>query len=170
MASHDDLPHGVPTPVHAAIADSADWETRFELLDAHLLGVLARRREDPETLVAPEVREAWRVLQHTGGRARIQDVAAHVGWSRRHLAARFAAEYGLGPKQAARLMRFDHARTLLASGHALADAAAGAGYADQAHLTREWRTLAGRSPTETLREQFPIVQDAAGSPVAPSPS
>ena len=36
-----------------------------------------------------------------------------------------------------------------------------AGYADQAHLTREWQEFGGCTPTTWLREEFPFVQDLA---------
>jgi transcriptional regulator GlxA family with amidase domain len=62
----------------------------------------------------------------------------------------------------ARVMRFERARRLLVS-HArpaLADVAAACGYADQAHLTRDWRALAGQSPRAWLAsEHLPFVQD-----------
>ena len=96
-------------------------------------------RRDPRDAVPPEVTEAWRLLRATGGRCRVDDVARRVGWSRRHLAGRFAAEHGIGPKQAARLMRFEHARGLVLSGGRLADVAARTGYADQA----PWPATAG---------------------------
>jgi AraC-like DNA-binding protein len=42
----------------------------------------------------------------------------------------------------------------------LADVAAACGYADQAHMTREWNALAGASPSSWLAaEQLPFVQD-----------
>ena len=41
----------------------------------------------------------------------------------------------------------------------LAEVAAECGYADQAHLAREWSELAGCSPTTWLREEFPFLQD-----------
>jgi AraC-like DNA-binding protein len=54
------------------------------------------------------------------------------------------------------------------AGSRLADAAALAGYADQAHLTREWRELAGYAPTEYLRVELPFLQDDGGAQVARS--
>ncbi len=167
MVGHDELPGGVPFTLLARLADAEDWDARFDLLDTHLLTLLGRAR-DPRDTVAPEVLEAWRLLARSRGRRRVDEVAAHVGWSRRHLAARFAAEHGIGPKQAAVLMRFEHARGLALGGVPLAEVAARAGYADQAHLSRDWRVLAGQSATATIEEQFPFLQDSGGTVAAGS--
>jgi transcriptional regulator GlxA family with amidase domain len=89
-------------------------------------------------------------------------LAGEVGWSRRHLTDRFTAEYGLGPKAMARVLRFERARWMIvrAAFPSLAAVAAECGYADQAHMTREWQALAGASPTAWLAaEQLPFVQD-----------
>ena len=41
----------------------------------------------------------------------------------------------------------------------LADLSARLGYADQAHLTREWRAIAGCSSRQWLAEELPNLQD-----------
>jgi AraC-like DNA-binding protein len=161
MVRHDDLPGGVPEPLLARLSACPDWDSRFDLLDEHLLGLL-RRARDPRDAVPPEVTEAWRLLRATRGRCRVDDLARRVGWSRRHLAERFAAEHGIGPKQAARLVRFEHARTLVLAGVRLSEVAARTGYADQAHLARDWRVLAGQPVTAMLAEQLPFLQDSGG--------
>jgi transcriptional regulator GlxA family with amidase domain len=65
----------------------------------------------------------------------------------------------VSPKRAARLFRFERARRLLMSGHSLAGTASYAGYADQAHLGREWRALTSQTPTETIHGPVAFVQD-----------
>ncbi len=152
MAQHADLPSGFPPSLHARIADATAWPERFDVLEAHLLRRLSRT--DHSGGPAPEVTEAWRLLMRRAGQIRIEDIADAVGWSRRHLASRFAAEFGIRPKQAARLFRFERAMTLARRGLPLGDVAVQAGYADQAHLTREWTTYAGQPPTATLHESF----------------
>lgn len=133
------------------------WAERFWAIDGALLSRLGQRHgEVPSTLA-----QAWHGLDRTKGQVAINHLAAEIGWSRRHLQARFASEFGLGPKQAARLHRFDHARSLARSGVPLGQVAAHAGYSDQAHLSREWRTLAAQTPAQALAEDFPILQDGA---------
>ena len=92
---------------------------------------------------------------------RVAHLADEVGWSRRHLTDRFTDEFGVGPKQATRIERFTRARTLLSSGRTVADAAVSCGYADQAHLTRDFRALGGCTPTQWRREHVTFVQDEA---------
>jgi AraC-like DNA-binding protein len=85
-------------------------------------------------------------------------VAAEVGYSRRRLSTLVRIETGLAPKEYQRVARFERTRRLL--GHRpLAAVAATCGYADQAHLAREWSELAGCAPTTWLREEFPFLQD-----------
>ena len=90
--------------------------------------------------------------------ASVQAVADEVGYSRRRLGALVRAEYGLAPKALQRLGRFEASRALLGR-VPLATVAHRCGYADQAHLAREWSALAGCAPTTWLREEFPFLQD-----------
>lgn len=142
------------------MAEAPGWPERFAVLDAVL-----SRRSDHDDRPAGELARAWRRIEASGGAARVADVAAEVGWSRRHLGSRFVAEYGLTPKDAARVVRFGRSKRLLQrGGSTLATVAAACGYYDQAHLAREWRDLAGCPPSAWLAaEQFPSVQDAAAA-------
>jgi AraC-like DNA-binding protein len=147
---------------------AAGWTERFAILDEILLRLAADRRgRGPRVTpqVAPEVGWAWRQLLVSGGTTRITDLAAETGWSARHLTGRFRTELGLTPKAAARVIRFDRARHLLiqqaTSGYRLADLAVACGYFDQAHLAREFRSLAGCPPSQWLAEEFRNVQAGA---------
>lgn len=102
--------------------------------------------------------EVGRALARLTRGAGVQEVADEVGYSRRHLAGLVRAECGLAPKQVQRLGRFEASRSLMGR-LPLAEVAYRCGYADQAHLTREWSTLAGCPPTTWLREEFPFLQD-----------
>ena len=150
--------HGVLVPLgmdhlHEAVAAARTWDARFELLDEALL-----ERASGADPVRSELSWAWQRL-HRNPSQRVADLAEEIGWSRRHLAATFTAEYGVGPKQVARLVRFQRARALLATGRSIGSVAAETGFADQAHLTRDFRDLAGCTPGEWLRAEFPFLQD-----------
>ena len=97
----------------------------------------------------PVVRAATTLL--AGGSAGVAEVADRVYVSERQLQRRFAERVGYGPKTFQRIARFQRAVGQLGlDGARLASAAASAGYADQAHLTRESRRLAGLSPRELV--------------------
>jgi hypothetical protein len=80
--------------------------------------------------------------------ARVDGLA--LGLSERQLRRRFVDAVGYGPKTLARILRFQRFLALAGSGEDLARLALAAGYADQAHLTRETRRLAGRTPLELV--------------------
>lgn len=134
-----------------------DWAKRFSACDRVLTRLLRERG------VVPELIRAWDSLVRTGGRVSVADLAAEVGYSRQHLRHRFTQEFGLGPKRAARLIRFDRARRLLegSSSPGLSEVALACGYYDQAHMHRDFATLAGCTPTELIAGDIPLVQDDA---------
>jgi AraC-like DNA-binding protein len=137
--------------------DAGCWPARFTILDA----ALARRVRDRAAVPAPLDR-AWRLLTAGHRAPRIAAVGDEVGYSRRQLDVRFAREYGVGPKQAARLARFERSHRLLKMDptQPLARVAAACGFYDQAHMAREWNALAGCAPSRWLaHEQIPFVQD-----------
>ena len=119
-----------------------------------------RTADARRTFVRPEVAAAWQVAQATGGRCRIEDLARTVQLSPRQLRSLMIAETGLSPKQLCRQFRFDGVVARLADGdRTLAQIAAENGYADQAHLTREFRQMAGCTPTQWLAEERRNIQD-----------
>ena len=124
------------------LRETADWSERFDLVDAFLLRRLAASRP-----ADPAVAWSWGLLHETQGRTPIAEIATELGWSHRRLISRFREQIGLTPKAVARVMRFDRATTALREpGRPLAEIAYDCGYADQAHLNREFRELAGVSP------------------------
>ena len=109
--------------------------------------------------VRPEVVRVWDLLAASRGRRRVDDLAREVLLSPRHLRDLVRSELGTGPKGLARAFRLDHAVELLAEGVGPADVAARAGYADQAHLARDFTAAVGCSPTRWLAEERRNLQD-----------
>ncbi|MFJ3909437.1 helix-turn-helix domain-containing protein [Streptomyces vinaceus] len=73
-------------------------------------------------------------------------VAAVVGLGPRQLHRRSLDAFGYGPRTLGRVLRLQRALELARRGLPQAEVAHRAGYADQAHLAREFRALAGTTP------------------------
>jgi AraC-like DNA-binding protein len=161
--------------IRERVRAQSSWPARFAVLDRMLLSLIGVGGGAGDGGGA-EVGYAWRRLLRSGGRVSLSDLAEATGWSDRHLRSRFRTETGLSPKGAARVIRFHRARRLLLQRTAagpppvLADLAAECGYYDQAHLARDFRALAGCSPTEWLADEFRFVQATAGGAGADSQS
>lgn len=131
------LPPGVARQVAEAV-----WEERF-----------------PEALGSGAVdrRVRWAVGRLVGSpETDVADVAFEIGVTGRHLRRLVRAHTGLGPaslQRVGRLQRFLRLADPAWPGTTLAVLAADAGYADQAHLSREVRDLAGTTPSALLRER-----------------
>jgi AraC-like DNA-binding protein len=101
----------------------------------------------PDPLVAAAV--AW-LERDPAAAGRVGALGPAVGLGERQLRRRFLDSVGYGPKTLARVLRFQRLLALLTDDRegrpTLAEAAARAGYADQAHMTAECTRLAGRSP------------------------
>ena len=135
---------------------AASWPDRFAIAEAALA-----RRQQARPAVDPEVAFAWRRIAASRGRVRVERLAAETGWSRKRLWARFGSQIGLTPKRAGRLVRFDHAASLLTAGRSAAVVAADSGYADQPHLHRDVLAFAGMTPAGIAVSPFLAVDDIA---------
>ena len=85
-------------------------------------------------------------LRASGGNASIDRLARDTALSRRQFERRFSERVGLSPRLFGRIVRFQRAFRHLGA-ESGAEVAARCGYADQAHLVREMRRFAGRTPT-----------------------
>jgi AraC-like DNA-binding protein len=142
--------------LHERVACARGEQQRLDVVQAWV-----RRRIDTShpRAVRLEVSRAWDLLAASRGMARITDVARDVALSPRQLRVLVEREVGLTPKQLARSFRFSEVVTGLTSGRPLTEVAASAGYADQAHLSREFRQMVGCAPTTWLVEKRRNVQD-----------
>jgi AraC-like DNA-binding protein len=119
-------------------------------VQALLLRVLDPSRLDPR------VRFTTAAILATRGQVSIDALVRDVSISRRHLERRFLQDVGLSPKRLARIARFQHALEMLQHASERPTGAATAalcGYADQSHFIRDFRTLAGCSPSDHLLRQ-----------------
>jgi AraC-like DNA-binding protein len=138
----------------ARLRGADTWAARFAATDRVFLRWLR-----PVTM--PDVMTtAWRRLATSHGGIPVHEIAHIVGFSRRHFAERFTAEFGIAPKAAARIFRFERAcRLFLRWPGRIADVAMASGFHDQAHMVHEWHALAGCTPRQWILGQLPFLQD-----------
>ncbi|MFF4582699.1 helix-turn-helix domain-containing protein [Streptomyces sp. NPDC001373] len=121
-----------------------DWEGRWAVID----NALARRIVDappPSQVVA----EAWSRLRACHGQVSAKELTAATGRGRRRLQMLFREQIGLPPQTVSRILRFQRALTLESGAcRSLADRATLCGYYDQAHMSRDFRDLAGLTPAQ----------------------
>jgi AraC-like DNA-binding protein len=132
--------------------DATSWERRFAILDGVVAARQGRNRRHDLGIAW-----AWECLQATGGQVSVSALADELGWSGRAFGERFRERIGMTPKRAARIVRFERAAERLARDprDGLAGLAYACGYADQAHLTREFRAFAGTTPGDFAAELLP---------------
>lgn len=143
-----DIAGPIAAELHERVNAAPTWSKRFDAIDDVLVRAI---HDDVGPRPRPEVVESWRQIARSHGGLPVSLVADEVGWSRRHLNEQFRAEFGIGPKEAARVIRFDRARRAISAGKStLAEVAADCGYTDQSHLNRDFRLLTGTNPTGWL--------------------
>lgn len=120
------------------VADAPDAE--------QALAVLVRGLVEPRASLDPVARGAA-VLST---RRPFSQVSLELGFSERQLRRRVEQAVGYGPRMLVRILRLQRFLQAIEREPAtttLSQLAVGAGYADQAHLARECRTLSGRTPS-----------------------
>lgn len=152
-----DVVGGVGEELWERLQPTVTWRERFAVCDEVLLRLTGVGSP------APELAQCWRMLVGSGGRVTVGELATVTGYSRQHLGRRFRQEFGMSPKLAARVVRFDRARHLVQSAApsvSIAQVAAACGYYDQAHLHRDVLEFAGCTPSELRAEIDRPAEDA----------
>jgi AraC-like DNA-binding protein len=121
--------------------DDADPSGTFEHLVASALGDRSRC----------ESLDQWdRISGALAAGARVAELARSLGYSERQLLRRCRQHVGYAPAVLRRVLRFQRALAASRAGMPPARVAAEQGYADQSHLHRDARALAG-APLSALR-------------------
>jgi AraC-like DNA-binding protein len=118
------------------------------LEDAVLRELVHWRRADA---AADLVDAALALLLRSGGRMPVSELCRRLRVGERRLERACLRHVGLSPKALARTLRFQRAEAWLRAGGAAAQVALACGYADQAHLSRDFARLAGVSPSAYAR-------------------
>lgn len=142
-----DLTRAAPRVAHTVcgLLGLDDWGGAQQVVETWLLALLAEREREPGAAVDAATR-----LYRSNGTVRIASLADELNLSPRQLERQFHQEIGVNAKTLGRLIRFGEVYTRLQHRpeESLAGLAYDLGFADQAHLTREFRALAQMTPRE----------------------
>ena len=125
--------------LHERLAEASDQQRLHLILDAFR-----------DVTANPLACAAASAIRATGGRVSMTRLAASYGVTVRTLGRAFDRALGITPKTLARVTRLGRAAAMLRGGASGVDAALDAGYFDQAHMTNEFRSMAGLSPSRWL--------------------
>lgn len=122
-----------------------------------------RRRMQPDH-DADRIELALRRLR-TSAPPSVRALAAEIGISNKHLIHLCKKLVGAGPKRLARIYRLNRVLTdVRPNGNNWADLAAKHGFADQSHLSRDFRDLAGMTPAAYVSRRRAVFGDASSMP------
>jgi AraC-like DNA-binding protein len=165
-------PGAISSLLRVEAADVADTHVLLDAIDprlAHRIDARLADARDPQAAVValageltraladaappdPAVRAAVLALDDPHGT--VAEAAARAHLSERELQRRFVRDVGFAPKTLHRVLRFQRFMDQVQLPRVeLAGAAALAGYADQAHLSREARRLTGLTPRQLLHHE-----------------
>jgi AraC-like DNA-binding protein len=138
-------------PLHQRLLMTATLGDRYGVLEDWVRTALAKKGAVDHAVVA-----ACRLFV-ADPQLEIDDISRRFNWNVRTMHRQFRAACGYGPKHFQRIMRIQRAiHVVHATAPArLADAAHAAGYADQAHMSRDFRDITGFSPGQYFASTHP---------------
>jgi AraC-like DNA-binding protein len=142
------------------ILDATTSSERVLAADRFLLSRLPRLQERSELS-----RRCATALVNSGGLAPIAEVARQHRIGYKQLERAFARDVGLSPKHFAKIARLQRTLEIAVRNPdiSLTLLACEVGYADQAHMTREFAALIGRSPRAFFAERFAVFETMKAS-------
>lgn len=154
--------------LHEAYVWGAPAGEKQALLMACLGGLVARHAElgqEGRSQGNPAVDRVRRHIEaNPGSFEPLDDLARRAGLSPHHFLRVFKAATGLPPHAFQIQQAVEHAKTLLAGGMAISQAALDAGFADQSHFSRCFREFTGATPRQYLTSRPCDAWPCAGQP------
>ena len=132
--------------LHERLAEAGGFRERAQLMD---LALLPRLRSGRPGLVATAAER----LRRTHGAQSVEDLARSAGQSERQFRRLFTTQIGIAPKLYGRIVRLTAALDAKATAPQTSwtEIAHTFGWFDQAHLDKDFRALAGASPSAFAR-------------------
>jgi AraC-like DNA-binding protein len=155
----------VATPVGAltrcqTVRLSAAWDMESEIDDvgwadiaaefADLLVAASTGGSSPTTALRHQalLRVRDLIATHPARRHPIDEIERIAGLDRWSLARQFRSAFGTSPSRFRTMRQLDQVRRLVRAGSSLVEAALAAGFADQSHMSRQFKRAYGLTPAE----------------------
>ena len=126
--------------VEEQLSGSANTVQRIAVVEKFLLSEL--KTQQPDLLVSHAVQQ----IKAANGSSRIKTLAADLYISQDAFEKRFRRSVGASPKQFSAIVRLRHLLDHYQEEESLTAAAYRAGYFDQAHFIKDFKTFTGQSP------------------------
>ncbi|MFD4369984.1 helix-turn-helix domain-containing protein [Rhodococcus sp. NPDC058521] len=133
--------------------DEFEAQCRLEIVRERLQGHLLREVGTPPSYCDPSLARMLRDLidSRTQLGVTLGEASELLHADSTHLVRSFSREFGIAPHQYLIGRRIELARRLLLAGHRPSQAAAAAGFHDQAHLNRHFKRMVGTTPARFAR-------------------
>lgn len=167
LADRQLTPDLLPAKMRAGISrivEAQDEHQAVQWIEEWLWSHFQDQRSDAQ------VAEAVRLLEQSHGCITLQSLEAKLNLSMRRLEQRFRSQVGISMKQFAKILRVRFAAEAmlhLPADGSLTDVAYDAGYFDQAHFIREFKSFVQMTPgqfAKQMRGKASVYQLEAGSP------
>ncbi len=139
-----------------ALLSASDFASQRAILQ----GFLANQMQE-ETGKQRLLRYCIEKIIENNGQYSLEQLAAHTGYSRRYLHTLFQRYIGTAPKNFEKIIRMQHAASLLQTGQTLSEIALESGYADQSHMNRDFVRLTTHTPRELRQSSVSDFSDAS---------
>lgn len=141
----DVYPHAEVLNAEERLADASCDSERIAVVEDFLIAQLKGREEDRLVSAAVEF------LKEKGGDIRIRELAGRFFISQSRFEKRFRNVVGISPKGFSSIIRFQKVARELSASVALTEVAHRAGYFDQAHFIKNFKSFSGQTPEQFLK-------------------
>lgn len=131
--------------IEEQLAKAKSNSQRFSIVERFMLSELKEPRSDQLIL------DAVQNIKFANGDIRIKDLVTDLSISQDHFEKRFRQAVGTSPKQFARIVRLRSLIGKYSQAEKLTDAAFIAGYFDQAHFIRDFKSFTGQTPKDFFK-------------------